>query len=361
MASHKNQHFVPRCYLRPFTLDQAGTVINLYNVDRRKGICGAPVRGQCSRSYFYGEDLRLERLLQLSESKFAEVIRNITSPNFVLRDPEKSILRHFGLLQQSRPEAAARRAALLSSDVADIAFEGNVPLELRMSVKQAVQLSLQTFAETMHAIDDLKVVLICNRTEQSFIASDDPAILTNRWYMQTPIARHMSFGIGSAGVLLFLPLTPTVLCVIYDGDVYTMPHDRGWIEVRNPRDVDLFNLHQVLNCATNIYFSDWSSATYVDRLYQEAAHLHPPIRHEIVVAALEKEEDCEKIYSVIKRQDTSGREEILLHMKHNRPQPPHWPSIIRLRERKRVYSNGTGVGFVRKSLIGDRHGYKNIY
>jgi hypothetical protein len=30
MASHKNQHFVPRCYLKPFSLDGKGFAINLY-------------------------------------------------------------------------------------------------------------------------------------------------------------------------------------------------------------------------------------------------------------------------------------------------------------------------------------------
>lgn len=34
MASNKNQHFVPRCHLRPFTRDTEGKVINLFNLDR---------------------------------------------------------------------------------------------------------------------------------------------------------------------------------------------------------------------------------------------------------------------------------------------------------------------------------------
>lgn len=179
--------------------------------------------------------------------------------------------------------------------------------------------------------------------------------------MQTSIARHKSFGIGSAGVLFFLPITPTILCVIYDGDVYGMPHDCGWIDVRRLSDVNLFNLHQLLNCAANIYFPDWRSAPYVDRLYQDTAHMRPPMRHEIVLSALEHEDDWGKKYRVVKRDEIAEHEEVLLHMKHNRPIPEQWPSVIRLRERKRVYSNGSGVGFVRESLVEDGRGYKNIY
>jgi len=54
MATNKNQHFVPRCYLRPFTLDSANVAINLFNIDRMKFVERAPVKHQCSRDYFYG-------------------------------------------------------------------------------------------------------------------------------------------------------------------------------------------------------------------------------------------------------------------------------------------------------------------
>lgn len=56
MATNKNQHFVPRCYLRPFTANGEGVVINLYNIDRQKFIPNAPVKNQCSGNYFYGQD-----------------------------------------------------------------------------------------------------------------------------------------------------------------------------------------------------------------------------------------------------------------------------------------------------------------
>lgn len=64
MASNKNQHFVPRCYLRPFTLDGNGLSINIFNIDRSRAIKNAPVKNQCSGDYFYGKDQKLERALQ---------------------------------------------------------------------------------------------------------------------------------------------------------------------------------------------------------------------------------------------------------------------------------------------------------
>ena len=35
MPSNKNQHFVLRCHLKPFTLNGEGVAINIFNIPRR--------------------------------------------------------------------------------------------------------------------------------------------------------------------------------------------------------------------------------------------------------------------------------------------------------------------------------------
>ena len=57
MASNKNQHFVPRCYLREFTHKSENKAITVYNIDRKKCIPKAPVKNQCSKDYFYGKTI----------------------------------------------------------------------------------------------------------------------------------------------------------------------------------------------------------------------------------------------------------------------------------------------------------------
>jgi hypothetical protein len=86
MASNKNQHFVPRCYLRPFTIDGANRAINLYNIDRRKFIERAPVKHQCSGDYFYGKDQLLDKAIQAMEGAYGTALRIITSQNCALTD-----------------------------------------------------------------------------------------------------------------------------------------------------------------------------------------------------------------------------------------------------------------------------------
>jgi hypothetical protein len=108
MATNKNQHFVPRCYLRPFTIDEAGVAINLYNIDRQKCIQLAPVKNQCSRNYFYGQDQKLERAIQSVECEYGTALHDILRPGYVLNDEHRTILRIFWLFQYLRTEAAKK-------------------------------------------------------------------------------------------------------------------------------------------------------------------------------------------------------------------------------------------------------------
>ncbi len=96
MASNKNQHYVPQCYLKKFsTSSESKAAICLYNLDRKKLIKNAPIKNQCSKNYFYGEDLVIEKALQEIEGIFSEIVRNLESKNHVLLDEEKTFLKIF--------------------------------------------------------------------------------------------------------------------------------------------------------------------------------------------------------------------------------------------------------------------------
>jgi Protein of unknown function (DUF4238) len=356
MASHKNQHFVPRCHLRPFSLNADGFAINIFNIDRCSGIRNAPVKGQCAGDYFYGHDLRLEKLLQKSEGMYASTLSNIIERCDRLTENDKFVLRHFCYLQYCRTEAMATQAALFLSEMAEIASDGDVPAEWRTTMRDAVLIGMHTFARTMNVVEDLKVCLIQNRTNTQFITSDNPSVLTNRWYIQNPKAAGLSAGAGNAGALFFLPLTPNIMCVVYDGGVYSMPNETGWINIHNASDVDAFNQHQFLNCLANVYFSDWSNLPDIEQAFGQAQRYRPVERHKIITATLDREDRWSKRFRVVARNELEPRGEALLHVKLITPTPSRWPSVLKWRPSPRIYSNGTGTGFVRRSRIND-YGY----
>ena len=117
MASNKNQHFVPRCYLASFSHEGASKAINLFNLDRSKAVRDAPVKGQCSGDYFYGEDLVLERAMQRFEGQYASRLRAILAPGYRLVADDEVMLRRFWLLQYLRTEAASLRFVKISDHI----------------------------------------------------------------------------------------------------------------------------------------------------------------------------------------------------------------------------------------------------
>lgn len=347
MATNKNQHFVPRCYLRPFTVDGADAAINLYNIDRQKMMRMAPVKNQCSGDYFYGKDDQLESAIQHLEGGYAGALRSISEPGYTLSDQHRRILKLFWLLQHLRTEEASRRVIEMNEGLRKTA--GIKDGSFRLEIREAVQIAMRTFADAIHSVSDLKVCLLRNRTQVPFVTSDDPAILTNRWYLQSPKTKGMSFGIGSAGNIFALPLSPVVLCLGYDGDVYSVPHKNGWVDVRQHSDVEALNQHQFLNCRANIFVKDADDAQLVHDSFVEAAPLRPAQRHRIHYAVRDRSEGGYTRYVVVDPANAEGHQEALIHMQTVYPAPSSWPHLLAWRHKGSVFTNGTGVGYVRRN------------
>jgi uncharacterized protein DUF4238 len=349
VATNKNQHFVPRCYLRPFTLDSANLAINLFNIDRLRFVERAPVKHQCSGDYFYGTDPALERALKFTEDSYAAALRDILTPGFRLtNDDHRYILRRFWLLQYMRTEAASRRAVEMAAETRSVV--GIDGPDFNLSIRQAVLLAMRTFVDVMHAVDDLRLCLLRNVTPVPFVTSDNPAVLSNQWHLEDARVRWRSFGLHSAGALFLLPLSPQVLCIGYGGDVYNIPEEDGWDEVRNSADVEALNQHQFLNCRANIFVRDAAHAGLVRDSYDRVAQLRPSRRHQIHYAVRDSEEGGSVRYRVIDPSLESNRhQEAIIHTETVHARPSAWPRRLRARRNGVVFSNGSAVGYVRRA------------
>lgn len=347
MASNKNQHFVPRCYLRPFTHEGANAAINLFNVDRRRFIPLAPVKNQCSGDYFYGHDLRVEGALQSLEAEYANALKRMLHPGYRLQNDDRVLLLRFWLLQHLRTEAASARSLEMAASMAHtLDVPGNA---FRLGIKEAVEIAMSAFVSNMRAMDDLKVCLIRNRSSMPFVTSDDPAVLTNRWYFSGRRRHHSSFGLPSAGALALLPLSPEVLCLGYDGDVYSVPREHGWTDVRSSRDIASFNEHQFLNCRANIFVRDPQHATMTADAYGRVVGRRTEQRHRLNYAVEDRRVDGGTRYRVVSRDEAAEYESALVHAQALHPEPSAWPPQIRRRPSGAVYTNGSAVGYVRLS------------
>lgn len=345
MATNKNQHFVPRCYLKAFTQSGENLAINLFNLDRERVIQGAPVKNQCSGDYFYGQDSLLETAIQSIERGYAATIARIHAPSYQLTDADRAMLRTFMLFQHMRTEAASQRTAEMYAGVGN-AF-GESSTDFKLSIKEAVQMGMRAFSEEMHVIQDLKICLVRNRTSRPFVTSDDPAVFANRWYKEDPRVRHKSPGLLSSGAIFLLPLSTRVMCIAYDGDVYSIPHQSGWTEVKREPDVNAFNELQFLNACANVYFRDWSDSDWVSSSFRSVKHRRLDCRHRITYAVLDSMDGVHKRFRAVEGGHVDLTQEAIVHTQPQFPTPSRWPAQLQWRAKGCVYTNGTGTGYIR--------------
>lgn len=350
MASNKNQHFVPRCYLKPFTVNGENTAINLYNIDRNRFIGGAPVKNQCSGDYFYGQDAKLEAAIQSVESAYGSVLREVLKPGCTLSQDNCDVLKIFWMLQNLRTEAASRRSVEISDETLDVL--GHIDSTFSLKIKEAVQIAMHAFAESMWVVDDLKVCLIKNNSDVPFITSDDPAILANRWYIDSKKTQGMSFGMRDAGALLLLPLSPEIYCICYDSDIYSISTKKSWLSTRLRSDVEALNELQVLNCRANLFVRDKDFAQGVHDFALKFQERRPKARHQINYAVFDGVENGpHKRYRVVEKSEFNAHQDGVIHFQTLHPRPSSWPSFLLRKHKGVAYYNDTGVGYVRTAHV----------
>jgi hypothetical protein len=113
--------------------------------------------------------------------------------------------------------------------------------------KTAVQDTLRMLPKADKLISDLKMCIICNRTNIPFFTSDDLAVQANRFRIQRQRFSHGGVGLMNAGLMFFLPLTPTYYFAAYDSDVYTCPdRTNSFFEIRPETDAVSPSIPQVV-------------------------------------------------------------------------------------------------------------------
>ncbi|MDC7675554.1 DUF4238 domain-containing protein [Asticcacaulis machinosus] len=351
MPFNKNQHFVPRCHLKPFSKDGDGLAINLFNLARRRVVIDAPVKSQCSSDYFYGKTPHLESAINTVENGYAKILPTLLHPNGPITGAQSLVLRRFMLLQYLRTEARAKAFAKNVLAMTNVpAFDIEVPA-FREVLDECIQSAMLEFGDRMKIVDDLKVCLLRNQSKLEFVTSDNPAILANRWHQNDVRTRNRSLGVGRAGTKLMLPLSPQIYCVLYDGDVYSIANSGGWVDVEKSDDVRKLNEHQVLHCASNIYFRGSHTGEEIADLFERVGHRRLLEPMKIVHSVLRHQDDKGKRYDVVLKDEIKQGEEALVHVSTQHPIPSGWPSFLKRRIGGQVATNGTFAGYTRRWCV----------
>jgi hypothetical protein len=348
MAKLKNQHFVPRCLLKPFTYQSEGRAINLYNIRRDKLIEQAPVKTQCARDYLYGDDGKIETSLSRIERSFSSVRERIVHGDYNEQDLRD--LNFFTYLQSRRTEMAAQRVKEVYQQLMLAEVNLSVDAQKWPSNHMLVMMSLRLCFQTRQYIEDLKIRIIENQTNIDFVISDDPAVLMNRFAAQK--LNTVSFGVSSAGFIMTMPLSPRFAVICYDGQVYTVPDLlAGRIVLSEEEAVEALNELQFLKAGENVYFSKWEAAAYVQTQYHSVKDTRSDtwsaLTHLVPDSKGPYQHDGQR-YREGTLEEAKAAGVSLLKTSFKYPQPTQWFPPLKFRPNPKFFYESTGVGHVRK-------------
>lgn len=352
MADNKLQHYVPKCHLRPFCHGPERGAINLFNISGARFIKGAPVKGQCASDYFYGEDRVVETMLQEWEGRYATIVRKATEDPASVTKRDLDELREFTLLQTFRTRGHVQKIVDTSKrqrdDIEAAANGRRIDLPPLMPVRVAVDMSINHFLNSRKVVSDLVCALVVNRTRIDFITSDDPAVITNRLFIQR--RREDGTGLASAGAMLHLPLTPKLSFLAYDDHVYHAPEKRAHlIETEDRAAISELNELQILNSRHNLYYRDPETR---EQIGPEWDRYKGGRRDEAVVFRYYRQiaDDRVERYEEVDQLKLEQGAAYLTRFSFVRAHPSRWTRLLQFRLRPKWIDTGALMGPLRPSV-----------
>lgn len=359
MSKFKLQHFVPKCYLRPFCRKDNEKLINLFNLHRGEGFFSANIRGQCARNFFYDKTGKAESFFSSWEGRYSEIVKNIVKfGKFSLADLE--FLRAFAFLQHLRTEETAKQQTLAFSEMRDFVFDGDPEGRINAEIdpKSIPAHSLYNFIWTSPFLADLKDCILYNKTRTPFITSDNPGILFNRYHIQKGYYKFHGSGIINSGAMLVLPISPEHTFVSYDpGIYYAELSGEASAILKKSKDIEAINCLQIIRSAENIYFHNQENLEYVKLLYKKYQDKRRNQWFELHYASVDAEQtnDGWIRYSVVHSPEDFRKSKGLIHFMACSVNPGVWCSTFRFQQKPRYYDTRSGLGLIRSSVFLDVH------
>lgn len=283
MATQKNQHYVPQFYQRRFSLD--GKTIGSYVFRKERMVDQAPIKHQASQDYFYTKDTDQENNIEVSlgalEAMTQKVMEKVdANPRKALDKIDDSTLYVFTILQLGRTIAHANNIQNTAETVVKqllkeviLHRQSNNEKDVKglsedeidkysLSFQSLGGFSLGIQAQMIPTCVDLEQKLLINNTGHAFVTSDNPAVQYNMFFERMGLDES---GMGCRGVIIFMPLSPELAIVLYDGKVYKIGNKRqAYAEITNKRDVEELNKLTAVNAFRTILYNP--KLTTVDEL-----------------------------------------------------------------------------------------------
>jgi hypothetical protein len=350
MPVNKDQHFVPKVHLKNFACDVDKNCVHSIFLKSNRPILGISIKGQCQKSYLYGQDVSLDRSLQAMEAKYGCVMADLLQRD-VITEENFNFLLEFSYLQFSRSYGQVKRRQ--SNDAAVHKSIYSRPMlkkpELDIDDKKTMEKILRTYSKTRESLSGLSTCLVQNRTNTDFITSDDPAILTNLYFLE--ILKENKFGLESSGILLILPLSSQFLFLAYDENVYDIPDmNQRVLTIIDIEDIYAFNELQLINAQHNIYFEDANQEATIQTLLEQVKHHRMADRNRIVTLIETRKVQGKTLVRYATEKEKLEAKKLIIGTSFLYPAPNNWCKKIKIKEKPLIFGDGSMAGPMRKPI-----------
>lgn len=276
LTEKKNQHFIPKLYLRLFSINKKNLQIGLFYLPKEIYIKSADLKSQAKEDFFYGKDGSLEDDLSKLESLAAPSLKKIVETNILPNhgtDDYHKILT-FSMIMGSRTKDSAEEINAMTDQMTKLWMQGhpeftNEADKYTIRYENPAVIAVATTAKIIPVTFDLKIKLLVNTTTQPFITSDNPVIKYNQFLEQR---KHFGghVGLATKGLEIFFPISPTHMLCFYDDWIYKLgDKHKNVIHIANMADIDMLNSLQILNCFDHLYFNESISEFYLKQLCEK--------------------------------------------------------------------------------------------
>lgn len=262
MTSNKRHHFVPQFYIRNFSEDKRRVAV--FNINQRKTVLSASIKGQCQRSFLYGKDGEREKLLSQIETKAAIVIHRVIDTGCIPPKGTKEFvcLLYYLLLQHGRTIYAVEESNemldqfIKSTFVPSMKAKGISEKDLakvRVTLTDPTGYNLSHMLQCYPLLIDLEFSLFRNCTRYGFITSDNPLVLYNQLLEERRYTSNT--GLQSQGLQIFLPLSAGYCLFVFDPKVYGFGKRKvSTVNLQEETDIKQINSLQLVSAMNNVYF-----------------------------------------------------------------------------------------------------------
>lgn len=306
MPDNKKQHYVPKFYLKNFSVNKDDTNIGLYNKSNNKFIEKVPLKNQAYQDYFYGKDLEVEKEITSIENAFSQILREIIEREDI---PPSNIQAHkilylYTFLQSARTLEVVNNVHEMLNVTAKEIFKNDEKFkdlvnEAELKISDPAVLNIKNTLSHIQDVMDLELKLIVNRTSIPFITSDHPVIKYNQ-FMEYRKYPYGTLGLITKGLQFFFPLTPHLQLFFFDKDVYKVGNrNNRVIETCDRNDIIQLNKLQIINSSKLIFFNESISEALLRKSQEE------------VIKQIQREKNSFK--AVDEQENDDGTKSVLMH------------------------------------------------